>query len=700
MVRVVCASCVVIAALAACLARGQQPAPVAAPSPRGVVVDRLALLVGINTCQPGTPEKFGNLPGAANDLALMERTLRHPRFGFTGDQICVLRDEQASRAGFVAAFDRHLLQRARKGTEVFLYFTGHGSLVPDPTGREAEVHGRKRDSTWLLWDSRVGHDGAHDLTDDVVYSLVHHLTTRIGARVVAVTDSCHSGGSLRGGDWQARSSRDGSFGSEPVTSVAGWPSWPESVPFVDDDRRPGNRELENYVHLAACANDQTAWEGSHFATQRHGMFTFALCTVLDRTRPGDPWSLVARRTRNMMLDFNPPATQTPWHEGDLARAVFTGGPAPPADGIDVIPGDGPSALLRGGRFHGLDVGAEVAVTSWPDGVDRGRIRIEYATYGESMGRWLSGPPERATDSVLSARIVVLPKDMPPLKVWAEGGPVGLLARTTLAELVTRDQANYVLSGQPPELRTIDGIRIWPLTGTAPQGEAERRESLQAGLRCELQFLGFWLLCSSERRGQLGNAELCFREPREIELHEKATADTPLMYQPAALAARGGQTEVAIPDFDVQDANWKQHGERKPMTVLEVTNQNTQDLHLALLSVSENREMNVITQSEGDRLLAPGRKQTFRIWLGAPTAATWSQPRPMRDRYLAIFSKSPLDLQDFVARRNASDRGSDDVPGVLQQAMTRSATRGGGSISDADRGWGVQWVELLVQVPKK
>ena len=72
------------------------------------------------------------------------------------------------------------------------------------------------------------------------------------------------------------------------------------MPFLDDDQRQA-RELENYVHLAACANDETAWEGSSFADKRHGVFTYALCSVLERTRAGDSWRLVARRARKAQL---------------------------------------------------------------------------------------------------------------------------------------------------------------------------------------------------------------------------------------------------------------------------------------------------------------------------------------------------------------------------------------------------------------
>jgi hypothetical protein len=89
--------------------------------------------------------------------------------------VLVLRDEEATHERVVRAFDEWLIRRAGPDTEVVFWYSGHGSRVPDASSSPAsETDGL--DSTLVLYDSRaVDPQGAYDLSDDALYSLLAAL---------------------------------------------------------------------------------------------------------------------------------------------------------------------------------------------------------------------------------------------------------------------------------------------------------------------------------------------------------------------------------------------------------------------------------------------------------------------------------------------------------------------------------------------
>ncbi|WP_213291283.1 caspase family protein, partial [Bradyrhizobium sp. sGM-13] len=64
------------------------------------------------------------LEGCGHDVAVLRDALGR-RFGFRDDQIAVLRDEQATREGILAAMES-LVHRAGKDDEVVFFYSGHG----------------------------------------------------------------------------------------------------------------------------------------------------------------------------------------------------------------------------------------------------------------------------------------------------------------------------------------------------------------------------------------------------------------------------------------------------------------------------------------------------------------------------------------------------------------------------------------------
>src|SRR5215213_3056481 len=151
------------------------------PESRG----RWALLIGIDR-YPNLGSEW-QLDGCGNDVAIVHDTLSR-RFGFQDDQFTVLRDEQATRDGILAAMEA-LVQRAGKDDEVVFFYSGHGSQQLDgPEKDEADGY----DETLVPYDSgRISHPN-RDISDDEIYLWLLRLTARTPF-VTLIFDCCNSG---------------------------------------------------------------------------------------------------------------------------------------------------------------------------------------------------------------------------------------------------------------------------------------------------------------------------------------------------------------------------------------------------------------------------------------------------------------------------------------------------------------------------
>ena len=152
--------------------------------PRG---DR-ALIVGINRYADAA---FTDLRGAARDAGNISWLLTE-HLGFEADQIRMLVDEHATRAGILGGIHDWLVDGSRPGARVWLYFAGHGYFQTDRNGDEPDAY----DEALVPHDARLisretsPMQIANLILDDEVRSLLDELEDR---RVEVIVDSCHAG---------------------------------------------------------------------------------------------------------------------------------------------------------------------------------------------------------------------------------------------------------------------------------------------------------------------------------------------------------------------------------------------------------------------------------------------------------------------------------------------------------------------------
>jgi len=660
---------------------------------------KTALLVGVDDYASGTERQFPDLEGCVNDVRRMEDLLVES-FGFDPDEIFVLLDHEATHANLVHAFDRVLIDRAGPDSMAVFFFAGHGSRVPD-RAPDGSAEPDRLDSTFLTHDSRGGGlSGERDFSDDELRCLVAALTERTD-HVTVITDSCHSGGGLRGASRLVpRAAPPGSHALDTA-----WISsfWPEDVPLVEDS--PDEQVLaDRYVHVAACRRDQVAYEHESVdedgEPRVHGALTHFLGLTLEHSRPGDSWRAIVDDAAARLAAQVP--GQTVSYSGAVDREIF-GADFVRLAGYVAEAIDGSTVLVKGGSLHGLREGsvlgvydataenrlAEAEVTRINGRICRARIR----------GAALDPVPTGALRAIEESR----PGGQPPLRVRAADPELRvLLAASDLAELADDDapgpeglDAAYELTRRADgrvDLTMAEGLLVG--RAEAPgEGAADLESELRRLLHEELRWRA---LCELGNERGSYPLEARFRAPTPDELEnlpdDYLAVDLSAEAESDVLEPAGGALDVTGA-FDDEDP--------KRAIVLELRNPHGVDLYAHVFSISEDRFRTPILPAPGyEPPLLAANGGTRDVNIGVVSRRDWPFERPMLDRYLVIATQRRADFHQFSAEGVLRGGGpSTEPPAILKQAFQVPLTRGGPVAKVDASDWGVTTVDLLVESPE-
>ncbi|PZV09781.1 MAG: hypothetical protein DCF32_01630 [Leptolyngbya sp.] len=163
---------------------------------------KVALLIGVN-------DYSGNaLDGSLNDVELQRRLLIH-RFGFSNNDVHVLRDQQASRRNILGAFNEYLYEPAKAGDVVVLHFSGHGDRVRESTLMRDFLNRIQRNCidkeagecfNTAIAPYRYDADAANGVQDIMGHTLLlmRAALAQKTDNVTFVLDCCYAGGGKRG----------------------------------------------------------------------------------------------------------------------------------------------------------------------------------------------------------------------------------------------------------------------------------------------------------------------------------------------------------------------------------------------------------------------------------------------------------------------------------------------------------------------
>ncbi len=148
-----------------------------------------ALLIGV-----GRYAHFDDrLPGVSLDLDMMTEMAQ--LMGFQKTAIKILEHENATTTNVYQAFDNWLINEIEPEDRVLIYFSGHGSQVPDENNDEQDHF----DEVLLLYDTTLTvTDGRQSLNGVLHDDRFNRMLAQIKSQnILVILDACHSGSATR-----------------------------------------------------------------------------------------------------------------------------------------------------------------------------------------------------------------------------------------------------------------------------------------------------------------------------------------------------------------------------------------------------------------------------------------------------------------------------------------------------------------------
>lgn len=291
------------------------------------IAEPRALLIGIGeypVLAKGT-KLDPNLPGIDLDLDNMRQVTKI--MGFQPSQVRVLYNGEATYNRVVHELNTWVRDGVRPEDPVLVYFSGHGTFIPDKNGDESDG----RDEVLVMSDTgRVRTKDSvtleNVLVDDQLGALLDNVQSR---RILVLVDACHSGTSTR-----EIVIDDRHLGESVVYPkfyyYDGMPTGDESATRSKDTKEVPAK----FATLSAAKDTQTA-----VATYKGGLFTLGLLDSIKKAaaaRRNPPLIEVRDQIDAYIVgNIDPERRHNP---------VVTGDPSLTEGGIELVPienGNGP-----------------------------------------------------------------------------------------------------------------------------------------------------------------------------------------------------------------------------------------------------------------------------------------------------------------------------------------------------------------------
>jgi hypothetical protein len=315
--------------------------------------NKYALLIGIN--------KYSNLPphyqlnGCINDIEMIASVLED-NFGFPESNITMLRDEEATREGILAAF-RGLTDRIAENDIAVIHYSGHGSQIRDREGDEPDGW----DETIVPHDSGRGSYPNRDITDDEIYVWLLELTEKT-PHITLIFDCCNSGTISR--DAFGTKSRWVEPDMRLVEELPPSPVLKKMMKVSSRDVGPSGwlPLSKRYVLIAGCMDNESSYEHNivqESVSVSHGAMTYFLSRELTKAEPGATYRDIFERASVKVTAYYP--NQHPQLEGARDRELFGVIDNQPMRFISVRERAGEKITLGAGAAHGMTVHSKWAI---------------------------------------------------------------------------------------------------------------------------------------------------------------------------------------------------------------------------------------------------------------------------------------------------------------------------------------------------
>jgi metacaspase-1 len=233
-----------------------------------------ALLIGVADV-PGNP-----LPGIDLDLDNMRKVAE--LMGFRPNEIKVISNQQATYANVKQALSTWVRDGVGPEDRVLIYFSGHGTRVPDPSPDNANG----ADDALVMHDVERARVGGKATLKNVLIG--HEFGAALAAipshDVLVLVDACHSGSATR--DLPLGNGKLGV--NSGVQKFFSYPGMPDGQTTRALKISAGN---ENYAALSAARDDEFA-----VGTEQGGLFTLGVVDAIQSaSRAGQHPSVIDLR---------------------------------------------------------------------------------------------------------------------------------------------------------------------------------------------------------------------------------------------------------------------------------------------------------------------------------------------------------------------------------------------------------------------
>jgi hypothetical protein len=300
------------------------------------------LLVGVGHFATGS-EGLDPLEGPANDIAAMQSSLQ-ARLATLHPQFKVLQDGAATHDAILQEI-HDFLGPLKSGSTAIFYFSGHGSRVYGVDPHKPDRY----DSTLIPYDARLSGHATRDIRDVELGAKLGELDVR-GVHVIAILDSCFSGGATRG---RGKVRFAPATGKLPPPSVVTDVSAPPAAPIGQWVSLRTRRA--NQVVFSASEGDSKAYE-SVYAGTAMGEFTRAMVDSLRIAPPTMTYRELAFNIRSRFQHWR--VEQSPHVEGDLDQLAFEPGSGRGRAVIEAQALDSGHYQMGAGSLVGITQGSE------------------------------------------------------------------------------------------------------------------------------------------------------------------------------------------------------------------------------------------------------------------------------------------------------------------------------------------------------
>ncbi len=263
-----------------------------------------ALLIGVGKYQ--NPEF--NLPGIDLDINMMQKAAK--LLGF--DNIKTILDEQTTLSNVTKTMEDYLINGVSSNDRVLIYFSGHGTHIPDESGDEAD----KVDEVLTMHDlKRATIAGKPSLKGVLVDDELNDILKKIPSKnILLLLDACNSGTATKG----ITLSR-GTLGED-------LPTIPKTIQYegMSVVSSKGNfmtqakSQNDNYVAISAAGDTESAQ-----ATSKGSLFTLGILAAINQSAI-DSSTLTANTLKTYSTNFikleNTKAPFTPRLSGNTQLA--------------------------------------------------------------------------------------------------------------------------------------------------------------------------------------------------------------------------------------------------------------------------------------------------------------------------------------------------------------------------------------------